>query len=456
MGAGRRRGRRVVQAGQEAETAARPVPALQAAISWLKNATDDIRNARLAPLGDQAREIWAQLRQESNVDLGAIRLSGSGTRRQVEVNVTIDGSPGAALGVMSQGEVNALALSIFLPRATVAASPFRFLVIDDPVQAMDPAKVDGLARVLEDVARSRQVIVFTHDDRLPEAVRRLGIPARILEVTRRPESVVRIRPALTPVERLLKDADDLCLDDAVPEDVAAQVVPGYAGSLSRPAFTEGDPAHATPRGKAARGGRGRDRSCQYSYQTRGPGDVRRRLEGRRRAAPAQRLGSQRRRHLSGPEQGHPPGPPRVVALAGQPGPATDRNDQPKTAMTPTELLAAARAALADKSAGAAEGGWPRMVALLTRQSLEKALSEFWAASPRTSGLGDCTRKSQLACLPFYLDARAAREAAYIWAALSDACHYHAYELAPTAAELAGWIDAVDRLIQSMRAKAPVP
>ena len=238
---------------QEAETAARAVPALQAAITWLKNATDDIRNARLAPLGEQARAIWAQLRQESNVDLGAIRLSGSGTRRQVDVNVTVDGSAGAALGVMSQGEVNALALSIFLPRATVAASPFRFLVIDDPVQAMDPAKVEGLARVLEDVARSRQVLVFTHDDRLPEAVRRLGIPARILELTRRPGSVVQIRPALTPVERLLKDAGDLCLDEAVPEDVAAQVVPGHVPARGGGVVHRSDPAHAASCGKAARG-----------------------------------------------------------------------------------------------------------------------------------------------------------------------------------------------------------
>lgn len=221
-----------------AETAAQALPALQAAITWLKNATDDIRNARLEPLGQRAREIWTQLRQESNVDLGAIRLSGSGPRRQVDVKVTIDGSPGAALGVMSQGEVNALALSIFLPRATVAASPFRSLVIDDPVQAMDPAKVEGLARVLEDVARSRQVLVFTHDDRLPEAVRRLSIPARILEVTRRPESAVQIRQALTPVERLLKDAGDLCLDEAVPEDVAAQVVPGICRLAVEAAFTE--------------------------------------------------------------------------------------------------------------------------------------------------------------------------------------------------------------------------
>jgi len=125
-------------------------------------------------------------------------------------------------------------------------------------------------------------------------------------------------------------------------------------------------------------------------------------------------------------------------------------------MTPAELLAAARAALADKSAKATGGGWPRMVALLTRQALENALSEFWAASPGTSGLAGCTRKSQLACLPFYLEARAAREAGYIWAALSDACHYHAYELAPTAAELAGWINAVDGLIQSMRHQTPIP
>jgi hypothetical protein len=48
--------------------------------------------------------------------------------------------------VISQGEVNPLVLSMFLPRARLSGSLFRFLVIDDRVQAMDPAKVDGLAR----------------------------------------------------------------------------------------------------------------------------------------------------------------------------------------------------------------------------------------------------------------------------------------------------------------------
>ncbi len=132
----------------KARDGARPVAALKAARQWLVSATAELRRERLAPLADQSRGIWADLRQESNVDLGEFRLTGTNTRRQLDLDVTIDGEPGSALGVMSQGEINALALSIFLPRATIAASPFRFLVIDDPVQAMDPAKVDGLAKVL--------------------------------------------------------------------------------------------------------------------------------------------------------------------------------------------------------------------------------------------------------------------------------------------------------------------
>jgi recombinational DNA repair ATPase RecF len=215
-----------------------PVLMIKAAETWLKAATDDIRNERLAPLAEQARTIWRMLRQESNVDLGAIRLAGSATQRRVELDVSVDGTLGSALGVMSQGEVNALALSVFLPRATLPASPFRFLVIDDPVQAMDPAKVDGLARVLESTAAGRQVIVFTHDNRLAQAVRQLSIPAAILEVTRRPGSAVQIRTSLDPVEQVLRDAGALAADGSVPSEVAARVIPGLCRTAVEAAFTE--------------------------------------------------------------------------------------------------------------------------------------------------------------------------------------------------------------------------
>ena len=80
---------------------------------------------------------------------------------------------------MSQGELHALALSLFVPRATLAESPFRFVVIDDPVQSMDPARGRRpRPRARRARPRTRQVVVFTHDDRLPEAVRRLGIAGR--------------------------------------------------------------------------------------------------------------------------------------------------------------------------------------------------------------------------------------------------------------------------------------
>jgi hypothetical protein len=57
-------------------------------------------------------------------------------------------------------------------------------------------------------------------------------------------------------------------------------------------------------------------------------------------------------------------------------------------MTPAELLDAARNVLADTSAATA--GWPRMVALLTRQALEKTLNKFWESRPATAGLSGCT------------------------------------------------------------------
>jgi recombinational DNA repair ATPase RecF len=213
-------------AERAARAAKESVDRLKRVEKWVKDANDDLRNERLRPFADGTAALWAQLRQESNIDLVAMTLTGAATRRAVDFDVTVDGQSAPGLGVMSQGEVNALALSVFLPRATSDASPLRFVVVDDPVQAMDPSKVDGLARVFADAARTRQVIVFTHDERLPAAIRQLGLPARILQVTRRANSVVAIHAAGDPTEQHLRDAGALAAGDDVPAEVAGRVVPG--------------------------------------------------------------------------------------------------------------------------------------------------------------------------------------------------------------------------------------
>ena len=202
------------------------VPALRAAEKWMKEATGTLRDERFAPIADRVDSNWRMLRQNSSVTLGKLRLEGAGNQRRVSLDIDIDGQPSAALAVMSQGEINSLALSLFLPRATLDESPFRFVVIDDPVQSMDPSKVDGLARVLQAAAQTRQVIVLTHDDRLPQAIWRLDVPATILEVTRRQHSVVEVRTVKNLAERYLEDARAVAADQHLPM-LARHVVPGF-------------------------------------------------------------------------------------------------------------------------------------------------------------------------------------------------------------------------------------
>ena len=211
---------------EEAQAADALGKRLKNAEDWLRSVADDLRDARFEPVAEQVKETWAVLRQNSSVEIADVVLSGSKTRRRVEVQVNVDDVDGVALGVMSQGELHALALSLFVPRATLPSSPFGFLLIDDPVQAMDPARVDGLAGLLATLATGRQVVVFTHDDRLPDACRRLGLPARVIEVTRRPNSVVDVRVATHPAYTYLDDAWGVAKSEKVPDDVVRRVVPG--------------------------------------------------------------------------------------------------------------------------------------------------------------------------------------------------------------------------------------
>lgn len=86
------------------------------------------------------------------------------------------------------------------------------------------------------------------------------------------------------------------------------------------------------------------------------------------------------------------------------------------------------------------GVWPRTAAFLIRLALEESLDELWAGVQ--PGLADCAMRAQILCLPAYAGEEVAGRAAAAWSGLSQACHYHAYELAPTAAELRHWHDEV--------------
>jgi ABC-type lipoprotein export system ATPase subunit len=214
----------------ELETAARKDDTsheqVKRALKCLRAAADTLRERRLAPMVEQTGEFWERMRHESNVDIGSISLEGAANRRHVVVDGAVDGVSTGALTVMSQGELHALALAMFIPRATTPASPFRFLVLDDPIQAMDPAKIAGFLDVLVELGKTRQVIVFSHDDRLPAAIRARSVPAQLLDVTREQGSLVVVRENELPADRYVADAEALILDDDMDDLIKRKAAPG--------------------------------------------------------------------------------------------------------------------------------------------------------------------------------------------------------------------------------------
>ena len=227
--------------GREVRRAVESLPCIRTAENWVKDVEADVRAERFRPVAERTRRFWETMRQSSSVSLEKIALVGTATAKQrhLDIAVTVDGEGGAALGVMSQGELNTLSLSLFLARATLPESPFRFLVIDDPVQAMDPARVDGLASVLEEVALERQVIVFTHDTRLRNAVRHMQIDAQIIEVARSLNSHVTTQQVDSPVRRNLDHARAVLRAEEASETTKSRVIPVFCRQALEAACIEG-------------------------------------------------------------------------------------------------------------------------------------------------------------------------------------------------------------------------
>jgi hypothetical protein len=88
------------------------------------------------------------------------------------------------------------------------------------------------------------------------------------------------------------------------------------------------------------------------------------------------------------------------------------------------------------------GLWPRAAALLIRQALEEAVDAYWNA--RQVPLDSVSTQTQLVCLRMMTPGGTLPAQLHeAWGALSRACHHHPYELAPTAGELATWIEVVE-------------
>ena len=81
--------------------------------------------------------------------------------------------PANPLLVYSEGQLNVVALSYFLGLALNSPEgSLPFMVLDDPLQAMDVLSVLGFADLCRRIREQRQLIVTTHDRRFAELLLR--------------------------------------------------------------------------------------------------------------------------------------------------------------------------------------------------------------------------------------------------------------------------------------------
>jgi hypothetical protein len=113
----------------------------------------------------------------------------------------------------------------------------------------------------------------------------------------------------------------------------------------------------------------------------------------------------------------------------------------------TALLATAESIL-DGGVRINGGLQARAAALLARQALEQALAEFW--DRRSPGVQRCRTRTQIQCLSAYLEGEPVGAAATAWNHLSETCHHHPYDVAPSAAELRAWIGSVRTFCEAVR------
>jgi hypothetical protein len=120
-------------------------------------------------------------------------------------------------------------------------------------------------------------------------------------------------------------------------------------------------------------------------------------------------------------------------------------------VTPTETLALAQQLL-ERADVKTAGLWPRAAALLARQALEQSLDSYWNA--KGVALASVGTSPQLICLRAYLnDDPLAARVRHTWNALSQVCHHHPYELAPTVGELSLLLAGVRDLVAATASKA---
>lgn len=231
----------------QAHPAAAEATAWKKADETLTAIQKELRQQRQDTLTPRLRDAVAALLPDAGVEIADIsHKGGTKQRRGLDIELRVGGRT-ATLGMLSSGQRNALLLASLL--CTGSGGPFGFLVVDDPVHALDDLRVDLLAKELTRLAADRQVLVLTHDGRLEEHLRAWHPGLEVVELARDADRAeVSVTSRRSPWDQLLKDATDFAAsakggkwqaDDAVREVVGGMCRNAVDGAIRQAVINAG-------------------------------------------------------------------------------------------------------------------------------------------------------------------------------------------------------------------------
>lgn len=137
------------------------VDTIRAAIAQVSNADAE---TKIKAATKYINDFFRKLANHPSVKNIVLDVSPSSITGQNDYDFTDDHAKDVR-PILSQGNLNCLALSIFLGLASAAdgSSPFGFLLLDDPSQSMGSAEKKVLAELLSETSEHRQVIIATMD-----------------------------------------------------------------------------------------------------------------------------------------------------------------------------------------------------------------------------------------------------------------------------------------------------
>jgi DNA repair exonuclease SbcCD ATPase subunit len=134
----------------------------------IKNAVAEVAReeaeTKLTAAGETIDEYFQQLSRNPAVRQLKLTITADKRTRRNSYDIT-DQDCNDLTPILSQGDMNALALAIFLGLAATAkeSSRFRFLMLDDPSQSLGTEHKKQLAKLLDHVAQHRTLVLATMD-----------------------------------------------------------------------------------------------------------------------------------------------------------------------------------------------------------------------------------------------------------------------------------------------------